>query len=512
MHQQQIVLSYFAQLRLQISDALHINAEKYFKKQASESELVLVSRLTGKINKRNTEQQRTIVISSENIYNIDKKSIKRKISIHKIFGVTVSRSSYEFVLHVPQESDYRFKSQEYRDIILYYLSIVLKLNNKDGLRLYMVDNEELDQFCLHDATADCKKQIALHPKTKLLLLYPENFQLSYINLMFAQNKNLKNQSINILYVHDPLNLRVRLEDYQKLAILAQGSFSKVLLINQKIEKQTQFLVLKTIQSYNIDINILQFHLENYTQSQYMEQLELCLRQQDQIHFFFKFVRGGDLFSHLQEVNYFSEIEAKYIIAQIALGLSYLHESGTIYGDLKPENVLIDENGYVQLTDFGFGRLRVYQEFKKVQTINFTVEYAAPEYLLQGDLTRMSDWYSLGILLYELVIGISPFYHHNHEIAIKMICKGDLYFPKTPAISYECKDFITKLLQQDSQSRIGFENDFKEIQSHKWFQGLNWQELSEKKKSLPYIPKINDEDTVPQQYFRFEKLTDEEKGW
>ncbi|CAD8160948.1 unnamed protein product [Paramecium pentaurelia] len=512
MHQQQIVLSYFGQLRLQISDVLNINNEKYFRKQASESELVLISRLTGKINKRNTEQQRTIVISSENIYNIDKKSIKRKISIHKIFGVTVSRSSYEFVLHVPQESDYRFKSQENRDIILYYLSIVLKLNNKDGLRLYMVDNEELDQFCLHDATADCKKQIALHPKTKLLLLYPENYQLSYINLMFTQNKNVKNKNISILYVNDPLNLRIRLEDYQKLAIIAQGSFSKVLLINQKIDKQQQFLVLKTINSYDTDVNILQFHLENYIQSVYLEKLELCLRQQDQIHFFFKFVKGGDLFTHLQEINYFSELEAKYIIAQIALGLSYLHESGTIYGDLKPENILMDENGYIQLTDFGFGRLRVYQEFKKVQSINFTVEYAAPEYLLQGDLTRMSDWYSLGILLYELLIGISPFYHPNHEIAIRMICKGELFFPKTYAISYECKDFITKLLQRDSQSRIGFENDFKDIQSHKWFYGLNWQELSEKKKLLPYIPKINDEDIVPQQYFRLEKLNDEEKSW
>ncbi|CAD8073675.1 unnamed protein product [Paramecium sonneborni] len=511
MHQQQIVMSYLGQLKLQISDVLNISNEKFFKKQASQSEMVLLSRLTGKINKRNTEQQRTIIISSENVYNVEKKSIKRKISIHKIFGVTVSRSSYEFILHVPQESDYRFKSQEFRDIILYYLSIVLKLNNKDGLRIYLVENEELGQFCLHDATSDFGKQIALHPKTKLQMLYPDNFQLSYINLMFAQHQKTKNQNISVLYVHDPLNLRIQLEDYQKIASIAQGSFNKVILINQKIEKQNQYLVLKSIKSYNTDFNLLKFHLENYSQSTYLEKLQLCIGWQDQVLFFFQFVKGGDLFSHLSEINQFSELQAKYIIAQIALGLSQLHENGIIYGDLKPENILIDENGYIQLTDFGFGRLRVYQEYKKGQAINFTVEYAAPEYLLQGDLTRMSDWYSLGILLYELVVGISPFYHHNHDIAIRMLCKGSLQFPKTTLISSECKDLITRLLQSEAQSRIGFENDFKDIQSHKWFQGLNWQELSEKKKMLPYLPQIDD-DILPQQYFRLEKLNDEEKGW
>lgn len=83
------------------------------------------------------------MVSSENIYNIEKKSIKRKINIHKVYAITISNTSAEFVIHIPTESDYRYKSPEYRDIILYYLSIVLHLNGKDGLRVYIVDNEEL---------------------------------------------------------------------------------------------------------------------------------------------------------------------------------------------------------------------------------------------------------------------------------------------------------------------------------------------------------------------------------
>ncbi|CAD8174831.1 unnamed protein product [Paramecium pentaurelia] len=512
MHSEQILKQYLNELKLQVSDSLNIDQEKSFKKQSGQSELILISRNVGKINKRNTEQQRTIVVTSENLYNIDKKTIKRKIQIQKIFGVTVSRASFEFILHVPSETDYRYKSQENRDIILFYLSISLKLNNRDGLKIYLVDQEDLQQFCLHQKTTDLQKQIALHPKTKLLFLYPHDFQLQYINMLNQPTKSLNpNHKITVLFMNDKMKFRIKLEDFQKNAIINSGSLSKIFLINQKNDRQ-KIWALKTIKSSDIDIDLMEFFLKNYEIEPFIEQLELCIRQTDLIHFFFKFIKGGDLFAHLQNVGSFTENQAKYIIAQVGMALQSVHEKGITYGDLKPENILIDEQGYIYLTDFGYGKLRVYQEYKKQQNINFSVEYASPEYLKFGDLTRMSDWYSMGILLYELIMGISPFYNINTEVTIKLICQGDLHFPKGIPISIECKDLISRLLQQDSSIRLGFSNDFKEIQAHQWFQEIDWSELKQKKKELPYIPNIHESVLIQEQFIKLEQLCDDEKGW
>lgn len=129
-----------------------------------------------------------------------------------------------------------------------------------------------------------------------------------------------------------------------------------------------------------------------------------------------------------------------------MGLFSLHEKGIIFGDLKPENVLMDDNGYVCLTDFGYGKLRLYSEMKKSKIIYFTLEYCSPEYLKNGELTRMSDWYSLGILLYEMIIGIPPYYNPvSKELTFKLILAGDLHFPKNQTFTKECKDMIVKLL-------------------------------------------------------------------
>ncbi|CAK56710.1 unnamed protein product (macronuclear) [Paramecium tetraurelia] len=512
MHSEQILKQFLDELKIQSSDPLNLDSEKFFKKQTGQSEQILISRNVGKINKRNTEQQRTIVITSENLYNIDKKTIKRKIQIQNIFGVTVSRSSFEFILHVPSETDYHYKSHENRDIILFYLSIALKLKNKDGLKIYLVDQEDLQPFCQHQKISDLKKQVALHPKSKLLFLYPNDFQLQYINMQNQPTKSLTlNHKITVLFVNDKLKFRVKLDDYDKNAIISNGSLTRIFLLSQKTDRQ-KVLVLKTIRSTDIDVDLMEFFLKSYEKEPFIEQLELCIRQTELIHFLFKFVKGGDLFAHLQNVGTFTESQAKYIIAQVGMALQSVHEKGITYGDLKPENILVDEQGYIYLTDFGYGKLRVYQEFKKQQNINFSLEYASPEYLKYGDLTRMSDWYSMGILLYELLIGISPFYNTNKDVTIKLICQGELHFPKGIPISIECIDLISKLLQQDSSTRIGFSNDFKEIQAHPWFSEIDWVELKQKKIVLPYIPTIIEGTLIQAQYIKLEPLKDDEKGW
>lgn len=123
------------------------------------------------------------------MYNLSGKQIKRKIALSKVYAVTVSRTGPDFVLHVPEEYDYRYKTPEHRDILLYYLCIALKLNGLDGLRLFIVDDEDLSQFTLNEKVNSRDKAYLLHPKLPFKLLTPESFQLNYINL-HNQNKKI----------------------------------------------------------------------------------------------------------------------------------------------------------------------------------------------------------------------------------------------------------------------------------------------------------------------------------
>mmetsp|Transcript_33178 Transcript_33178/g.30117 ORF Transcript_33178/g.30117 Transcript_33178/m.30117 type:complete len:152 (+) Transcript_33178:793-1248(+) len=138
-------------------------------------------------------------------------------------------------------------------------------------------------------------------------------------------------------------------------------------------------------------------------------LAYCFSTQEKIHFVMKFMRGGELFTHLRKNKRFPEETAKFYGAQVALGIGYLHSKDIIYRDIKPENILMDVDGYVCLADFGMAKV-----LKKgvAMTLCGTPEYLAPEILTEEGHGKEVDWWSFGILMYELIIGMPPFFHDN----------------------------------------------------------------------------------------------------
>jgi len=127
-----------------------------------------------------------------------------------------------------------------------------------------------------------------------------------------------------------------------------------------------------------------------------------------VYFIMDFIQGGELFKHLSEERRFKEDKAKFYVAQIALALGYLHTSKIIYRDLKPENILLDSDGYVKLADFGLAKIRD----DEIEPNSFcgTPEYLAPEMIIGSGHDHTLDWWALGILTYEMIIGIPPFYN------------------------------------------------------------------------------------------------------
>jgi len=188
------------------------------------------------------------------------------------------------------------------------------------------------------------------------------------------------------------------------------------------------------------------------------------------------------------VKKFSEDQARLFIAEIALGLGHLHSLGFIYRDLKPENILLDSNGHICLTDFGLARELNGESAQQEKSFSFvgTPEYLAPEMIQGVGHQKAVDWWCLGILLYELTVGITPFYSGNVDEMYHKIVNAKLRFP--PRLSDDCRDLITKLLIRDPKKRLGSsEADVEDIKSHKFFAKIDWDLLMKKEVRSTFKP-------------------------
>jgi serum/glucocorticoid-regulated kinase 2 len=179
---------------------------------------------------------------------------------------------------------------------------------------------------------------------------------------------------------------------------------------------------------------------------------------------------------------------------VALALGHLHAQNIIYRDLKPENILMGEDGYICLTDFGLAKILGTDE----QAFSFcgTPEYLAPEILEEKGHAFPVDWWGLGILTYEMIVGFPPFYTGNRDNKkmYEYILKKPVYYPDAKKhgipMSEDCKDFINKCLVKNPQARLGTAGGLEEIISHPWFKSVNIEKLLAKDLKPDFKPKLS----------------------
>mmetsp|Transcript_33500 Transcript_33500/g.77425 ORF Transcript_33500/g.77425 Transcript_33500/m.77425 type:complete len:437 (-) Transcript_33500:346-1656(-) len=209
-----------------------------------------------------------------------------------------------------------------------------------------------------------------------------------------------------------------------------------------------------------------------------------------IFFVMEYIAGGELFSRLVKKDSFSANVSKFYIAEIFLALEYIHESGYCYRDLKPENIMLDEEGHCKVVDFGFCRSCGADERMKTQV--GTPAYLSPEQLdgkFTGGYTRIVDWWSLGIITYELMSGKTPFCKSNSEssYAIYMrVQKGKFSFNKK--FDNEVKDLVKKLLTADVSKRLTSPT---EIRAHPWFADIQFDRVASRRMVPPHVPSIGE---------------------
>uniref|UniRef100_A0A8C2PHT1 cAMP-dependent protein kinase n=1 Tax=Capra hircus TaxID=9925 RepID=A0A8C2PHT1_CAPHI len=246
-----------------------------------------------------------------------------------------------------------------------------------------------------------------------------------------------------------------LEDFERKKTLGTGSFGRVMLVKHKATEQ--YYAMKILDKQKDNSNL---------------------------YMVMEYVPGGEMFSHLRRIGRFSEPHARFYAAQIVLTFEYLHSLDLIYRDLKPENLLIDHQGYIQVTDFGFAK----RVKGRTWTLCGTPEYLAPEIILSKGYNKAVDWWALGVLIYEMAAGYPPFFADQPIQIYEKIVSGKVRFPSH--FSSDLKDLLRNLLQVDLTKRFGnLKNGVSDIKTHKWFATTDWIAIYQRKVEAPFIPKF-----------------------
>ena len=284
---------------------------------------------------------------------------------------------------------------------------------------------------------------------------------------------------------------LKIDDFDLLKVVGRGSFGKVM---QVLKKDTnRIYALKTIRKAHIISRSEVAHTlaERSVLAQinnpFITPLKFCFQSPDKLYFVLAFVNGGELFHHLQKEQRFDINRARFYTAELLCALECLHGFKVIYRDLKPENILLDYTGHIALCDFGLCKLDMKDE-DRTNTFCGTPEYLAPELLLGHGYTKTVDWWTLGVLLYEMLTGLPPFYDENTNEMYRKILQEPLHFPGPEIVPAAAKDLLTRLLDRNPERRLGA-NGSAEIKAHHFFANIDWRKLLQRKYEPSFKPNV-----------------------
>ena len=319
----------------------------------------------------------------------------------------------------------------------------------------------------------------------------------------SSNKNEINiiESNNEEENEHPLNIKLTYNDFQPIKLLGRGSFGEVILVRLKSTKKVYAMKI-------LDKNILKMKKQqNHTKTErdlmvkinspFIVNIKSAFQDDTNLYLVSEFMQGGDMFFHMHDgqIVIFSHDKTRFYMLELVLALESLHKNNMVYRDLKPENILLDSKGHVKLTDFGLSKI-LEDEDDKAFTLCGTPQYLAPEVLLKKGYDKMVDWWSLGCVMYEMLMGRLPFAIKRGMINLK-IYEKKIDFPRK--ISNEARDLIEKFLVVNPTERLGYgPNGTDDIKNHPFFNDVDWDLAIQKKYKPPFIPKLKND--VDLRYF------------
>ncbi|XP_045061187.1 serine/threonine-protein kinase N1-like isoform X2 [Coregonus clupeaformis] len=290
-----------------------------------------------------------------------------------------------------------------------------------------------------------------------------------------------------------------LQDFRLIAVLGRGHFGKVLLSEYK--KTGSIYAIKALKKGDIvardEVESLMcekriFETVNVSHHPFLVNLFACFQTPEHVCFVMEYTAGGDLMMHIH-ADVFTEPRAVFYSACVVLGLQFLHDHKIVYRDLKLDNLLLDIDGYVKIADFGLCKEGMgYGD--RTSTFCGTPEFLAPEVLTDTSYTRAVDWWGLGVLIYEMLVGESPFPGDDEEEVFDSIVNDEVRYPRF--LSTEAIAIMRRLLRRNPERRLGSgEKDAEEIKKQPFFRGLDWEALLQRKLPPPFVPSIKGREDV-----------------
>uniref|UniRef100_A0A8C2GL37 protein kinase C n=1 Tax=Cyprinus carpio TaxID=7962 RepID=A0A8C2GL37_CYPCA len=290
-----------------------------------------------------------------------------------------------------------------------------------------------------------------------------------------------------------------LTDFKCVAVLGRGHFGKVLLAEYKTTGE--MFAIKALKKGDIvardEVDSLMcekriFETVNSVRHPFLVNLFACFQTKEHVCFVMEYAAGGDLMMHIH-ADVFSEVRSVFYAACVVLGLQFLHDHKIVYRDLKLDNLLLDTEGYVKIADFGLCKEGM--GFKdRTSTFCGTPEFLAPEVLTETSYTRAVDWWGLGVLIFEMLVGESPFPGDDEEEVFDSIVNDEVRYPRF--LSTEAISIMRRLLRRNPERRLGAgERDAEEVKKHPFFRDMDWAALLAKKIRPPFMPTIKGREDV-----------------
>ncbi|CAH8359242.1 unnamed protein product [Eruca vesicaria subsp. sativa] len=405
-------------------------------------------------------------------------------------------------------------------------SIRLLLSCLDDLRV-VIDRRNFDALTVETFGARIEKLIQ---EKYLQLLDDEKFDLS--GTVIDEDAPLEDDDVIRSLRTSPVHLhdRISIDDFDEIKEISRGAFGRVLLAKKrttgdlfaiKVLKKADMIRKNAVESILAERDIL-INVRN----PFVVRFFYSFTSRENLYLVMEYLGGGDFYSLLKNIGCMDERNARVYIAEVILALEYLHSEGVVHRDLKPDNLLIAHDGHVKLTDFGLSKVGLISstddlsgpvsgpsslllEEKPIwQTSEHefgsrdrrsavgTPDYLAPEILLGTGHGATADWWSVGIILFEFIVGIPPFNADHPEQIFENILNRNIPWPSVPEeMSHEAHDLIDRLLTEDPHQRLGARGAA-EVKQHIFFKDVNWDTLAEQKAA--FVP--DSEEVLDTSYF------------